>query len=149
MLKRLLTVCALLLAFAHPALANDEQAATELFARYVAADANYDPAVADMYAADADICNWRKYPNGKTQKLCFKAADYKALIVKSMPQAKATGDSNSFTDVTYTVLKEGGVRINATRYNHLKKYSSPIELHVAPNAAGVWEIKREYSVSQP
>ncbi len=122
--------------------------AKALFDRYVKLQRAFDPAAADLYADDAVIRNKRIYPTGQVRELTFPAAQYKALIRQSMPLAKAQGDTNSYSDITFT--NEGsGVRIRATRFSNLKKYSSPISLLVAPGMDGRWLIREELSESRP
>lgn len=125
--------------------ANDAEA---LFDRYVKLERAFDPAAADLYADDAVIRNKRTYPNGQVRELTFPAAQYKTLIRQAMPLAKAQGDTNAYSDITFT--NEGfGVRIRATRFSNLKKYSSPISLLVAPGKDGRWLIREELSESKP
>ena len=113
--------------------ATDE--AKALFDRYVKLEHAFDPAAADLYADDAVIKNKRAYPNGQVRELTLSAAQYKALIKQAMPLAKARGDTNTYSDITFT--REGtGIRIRAARFSNLKKYSSPISLLVAPSSDG-------------
>jgi hypothetical protein len=108
----------------------------------------FDAAAADLYADDAVIKNKRTYPNGQVRELTLPAAQYKSLIRQAMPLAKARGDTNSYSDVIFT--SEGsGVRIRATRFSNLKKYSSPISLLMTPQPDGRWLIREELSESQP
>jgi hypothetical protein len=126
--------------------ATDE--AKALFDRYVKLEQAFDPAAADLYADEAVIKNKRTYPNGQVRELTLPAAQYKSLIRQAMPLARARGDTNSYSEITFT--KEGsGVRIRATRFSNLKKYSSPISLLVAPGADGGWLIHEEVSESRP
>jgi hypothetical protein len=124
------------------------EAAKALFDRYVKLEAAFDPGAADLYADDAVIKNKRTYPDGQVREMALPAAQYKSLIRQAMPLAKARGDTNSYSEITFA--NEGsGVRIRATRYSHLKKYSSPISLLVAPGAGGRWLIREELSESRP
>ncbi|NNF95661.1 MAG: hypothetical protein HKM94_01880, partial [Halobacteria archaeon] len=122
--------------------------AKTVFYRYVKLEHNFDPAVTDLYANDALIKNKRTYPTGQVKELTIPAPQYKALIQRVMPLAKVRGDTNSYTEVTFS--EEGpGVRIRATRFSNLKKYSSPITLLVAPDASGQWLIREEITESKP
>lgn len=124
-----------------------EEART-LFDRYVKLEAAFDAGAADLYADDAVIKNKRTYPDGQVRELTLPAAQYKSLIRQAMPLAKARGDTNSYSEITFA--NEGaGVRIQAIRYSHLKNYSSPISLLVAPDSGGRWLIREELSESQP
>jgi hypothetical protein len=130
------------------AFAAAEEEAKSIFDLYIQLEHAFDAAVADLYADDALIKNKRTYPNGQVKELSLPASQYKALLRQAMPLAKTRGDTSSYSAVTYT--KEGsGVRIRATRFSNLKKYSSPISLLVAPDERGQWLIREELSESQP
>lgn len=122
--------------------------ARKLFERYISLAEAFDPAAADLYEDAALIKNKRTYPNGKIEERTIPAPQYKDLIRQIMPVAKARGDLNKYTKVKYSI--EGDrVRINATRYSVLKKYSSPFSLLVGPGPEGHWLIYEEISESRP
>jgi hypothetical protein len=122
--------------------------AKALFGRYVQLERAFDPTAADLYADDAVIKNKRIYPNGQIRELTLAGTQYKALIRQAMPLAKARGDTNSYSNVTFT--EEGsGVRIRATRFSDLKKYASPLSLLVGAGVNGQWLIREELSESRP
>jgi hypothetical protein len=76
------------------------------------------------------------------------APAYKLLIRQAMPLAKQRGDTSTYSDVKFT--QEGDmVRVTASRYSNLKKYSSPLSLLVGLNKEGVWLIYEELSESRP
>jgi len=76
------------------------------------------------------------------------ATQYKALIRQTLPLAKLRGDTNTYSEVSFS--NEGSnVRIRATRFSNLKKYSSPISLLVAPDDTGRLLIYEELSESRP
>lgn len=122
--------------------------ARAVFERYEQLERSFDPAAADLYADDAVIKNKRTYPNGQVRELVMPAPQYKALIRQAMPVAKDRGDTSSYSEVIFKV--EGvGIRILATRFSNLKKYSSPISFLVVPNGTGQWLIREELSESHP
>jgi hypothetical protein len=122
--------------------------ARRLFDRYVALGAAYDVAVADLYADSAFIKNTRRYPDGQSRSMTMPALTYKTLIRQIMPQAKAAGDLSTYSDVKF--IPDGArVRIEATRYSELKKYSSPFVLVVGPSDSGAWQILEEVGESRP
>jgi len=149
--RRLVFALALAFAWGAPtglAFAQGTDAAKALFDKFTQLERNFDPAAADLYADDALIRNKRRYPDGQVRELTLPADQYKALIRQAMPLAKARGDTSSYSAVTFT--NEGpGVRIQATRFSHLKKYSSPLSMLVAPGAGGTWLIREELSESRP
>ena len=122
--------------------------ARALFERYVSLGHAFDPAVADLYSDSAVIRNKRFYPTGQERVLTMPAPQYKALIRQAMPLAKARGDMSTYSEVKYTV-ERAGVRITATRFSELKRYSSPITLLVGPAEGEAWLILEEFSESRP
>ncbi len=121
--------------------------AKQVFASYVELERKFDPAVADLYADDAVIKNVRRYPDGTSRTMSLPAPTYKQLVRGAMPLAKERGDTNKYSDVGYR--EEGGkVRIVATRYSELKKYSSPLSMLVAKKD-DKWLIVEEISESKP
>jgi hypothetical protein len=124
------------------------QAARAIFAKYVALEHAFDPAVADLYSDDALIRNKRTYPTGQVREVTLPAPQYKALMRTAMPLAKVRGDTSEYSDCTY-MAEVRGVRIKCKRFSNLKKYTSPISLLVAPASTGRWHILEELSESQP
>jgi hypothetical protein len=128
--------------------ADPVAAATQLFTKYVNLERGYWPAVGELYADEAVIRNRRRYPSGEVRELTLTAAQYRGLLQQAMPIAKQRGDRSSYSDVTYT--PEGlNVRITATRFSELKRYSSPLSLLVGRRPDGRWMIYEELSESQP
>lgn len=127
--------------------ASPTDAAKRLFEEFVALGRAYDPAVADLYADDAVIMNRRTYQTGEVRDITVPAPKYKALLREVMPIAKAQGDRNTYSDVTFTPQGRR-VRITATRFSELKQYASPISLLVGPGPGGKWVIHEELSESR-
>lgn len=122
--------------------------AEQLFARYVALEQAFDPAVADLYTDHAVIRNRRRYPDGRVRTLEMPALRYKALIRTAMPLARANHDTSNYSNISYGA--EGHkVRITATRYSVRKRYSSPLSLLAERTGDGSWRISEELSESRP
>src|SRR5687767_6337225 len=119
--------------------------ATQLFERYVALEAKFDPAIADLYADDVMIKNTRRYPDGTSRTMSLPAPTYKELIRTSMPTAKARGDTNQYSGMTSKV-EDGKLRVTAIRYSDLKKSYSPLSLLIGQRS-GRWLIIEELSES--
>ena len=134
--------------FSGVALAGPVDEAKALFERHTALGATFDPAAADLYADDALIRNKRTYPTGQVRELTMPAPQYKELIRSVMPLAKARGDYNTYSEISFTE-EPPGVRIKANRFSVLKKYHSPISMLVAPDSSGRWVIREELSESRP
>jgi len=122
--------------------------AKELFGQYAKLERAFDPAVADLYSDQAVIRNKRNYPDGNVRTMELPAPKYKELIRGAMPTAKAMGDYSTYSDVTYA-WEGQNIRVLATRYSELKKYSGQLSLLVAHQEGGAWLIIEELSESQP
>ena len=122
--------------------------AEQLWSRYVALEAAFDPTVADLYADDAVIRNRRTYPTGEVREATVPAAQYKLLVRQAIPLAKARNDLSRYSGCTYAA--EGGrVRVACARYSVLKNYTAPMSLLVGPGPGGGWLIFEELSESRP
>lgn len=126
---------------------RNDTPAQALFRRYMALEAAFDPALADLYADDALIENLRQMPDGSTRTLRLPAPQYKALLRTALPLAKLRDDRNRYRDLRFTADGDG-VRIDVERESLLKRYRSPLRLRVAPDNDGVWRIVEEYSRSR-
>jgi hypothetical protein len=119
-----------------------------IFNRYSEQEAAFDAAIADLYADSAIIKNRRSYPDGSVRELTMPAPRYKQMVRSVMPLAKARGDYNTYSGVTFH--QEGAaVRVTALRYSMLKKYTSPLSLLFVRSSAGAWLIQEELSESRP
>lgn len=122
--------------------------ARDLFTRWSEKAGAFDASVADLYAADAKIENKRIYPEGTSRVTTVTGSNYQRMLRMAMPLAKVRGDTSTYSDVKYA--EEGkNVRMTATRFSNLKKYSSPITLVVGPGPADAWVILEESSESKP
>ena len=124
--------------------------AEQLWNRYVALEAAFDPAVADLYADDALIRNRRTYPTGEVREATVPAAQYKMLVRQAIPIAKARNDISRYSGCMFTPRgQQERVRIVCSRYSVLKDYTSTIALLVGPGPSGAWMIFEELSESRP
>ncbi len=128
--------------------ATPQEKAADLFSRYQSLGRAFDPTVADLYSDDATITNRRTYPTGEVREISLPAEQYKELLRTAMPLAKTRGDTNTYSDIVYTV-EGSNVRVAATRFSDLKKYSSKLTLVVGPDSSGNWQILEEHSESRP
>ena len=122
--------------------------AEQLWNRYVALEAAFDPAVADLYADDAVIRNRRTYPTGEVREATVPAAQYKVLVRQAIPLARARNDISRYSGCTYAA-EATRVRVACARFSTLKNYTSPISLLVGPGPGGGWLIFEETSESRP
>jgi hypothetical protein len=122
--------------------------AQAIFDKYQLLEHSFDPALADLYCDSALIRNTRRYPNGHARTIEIPAGKYKQLIRASLPAARASGDYSSYSNVSF--VPEGpNVRVIATRYSVLKKYSSPMSLLVGSCGGTGWGVLEEIGESQP
>lgn len=122
--------------------------AKKLFTDYTTLAKNFDPGIADLYSDQAKIENTRIYPDGNKRTMKLDPKEYKALLKKVMPIAKARADTSIYSEVKY-VEAAPNVTITASRFSTLKKYSSPVTIVVGPESDGVWRILDETSESKP
>ena len=71
----------------------DENSVKEFFQEYIGMGENFDTSIADLYLDSAIIRNLRRYPNGSEKSMQLTGVQWKALITKVMPVAKARGRS--------------------------------------------------------
>jgi hypothetical protein len=150
---RLARLVVLLLALGPAAEAADgapsEEDAGKFFARYVALSDAFDPAVAELYADRAVIRSVRRYPHGLERAIELGGVEWKAMVLKAMPLAKAHNDRSQFKDPSFQP-QAGGIKISAQRYSLRKCYLDPnYYMVVARSATGGLEIIEEYSETQP
>lgn len=131
-----------------PALAQTAEQARTFFYRYQSGERAFDPDVADLYCETALVRNTRIYPDGRRRVIEIPAPRYKSLVRSAMPIAQARGDYITYSEVKYA--QEGkAIRVTATRYSVLKKYSSPISLLIGACNGNGWSILEEISESRP
>ena len=131
-----------------PPSADARAMAERLWNRYVALEAAFDPAVADLYADDAVIRNRRTYPTGEVREAAVPAPQYKTLVRQAIPLAKEKNDISRYSACTYAA-ESARVRIVCARFSVLKNYTAPISLLVGPGPGGGWLIFEELSESRP
>lgn len=127
---------------------QDTKQAKEFFKKFSTLEAAFDSAVLNLYADQAILCNRRRYPNDATKAFTFSGKQYKDLVRRVLPLAKARGDKNRYSEIKYTAEKTG-VRIMAKRYSLLKKYTSPISYLVKPDTKKKWLIYEGNSELRP
>ena len=121
--------------------------AQKIFKQFVDLERAYDSSQAELFAPTATIRDTRVYQDGQSKTLSWTGDNYKQIIKAQLPVAKARGEQIQYSQVAYA--REGNnVRVKCIRYNALRKFSSPLELLIAPNGKG-WKIVEESLQSQP
>jgi len=130
-----------------PLSAETTAAAKSFFERYEKLARDFDPAVIDLYADTANIKNTRRMPDGTSRDMALTGTAYKNLLRQILPTAKERGDTSKYSEIKYQA-EGAGIRITATRYSDLKKYSSPFSLLIKQQDSQ-WLILEEISESRP
>jgi hypothetical protein len=119
------------------------------FEKYQALDAAYDPAFIELYTDRSQIQTLRRYPHGLERKFQIPGAQWKLLLKKALPVAKARGDRSEYLNPRYE-QKGNYLRIRATRYSILKCYNDEaFYLDIERGSNSVLYIKNMYLETQP
>lgn len=147
-LSALLGLCLIFLAL--PANSEDTAItdAKNFFKLYSEQERNFDPSMADLYAPTATIKDVRIYQDGQNQTLTWTGESYKQIIRAQMPVAKARGEQNLYSQISYQ-KEPNGIRIKCNRYCSQKKFAAPMELLISSAARGGYKITEAYYQSQP
>ena len=128
--------------------AADENA-DEFFQRYIDLGEKFDVNVASMYSDAAKIHTYRVYPHGLERTMELTGTQWKQLIVKVMPLAKAKNDKSTFSNIK--ISKYGtGYKIRADRYSDRKCYTDKgYYMVIEPDANKSFHVIEEYIETQP
>lgn len=109
----------------------------------------FDPEVANLYTDASKIKALRRYPGGADRVIEIAGAQWRSMLVSSMPLAKSKGDLSRFTNIR--VESEGDrVRVTADRYSALKCYTDKnYYMLVAKDPTGRLYVAEEYFENQP
>lgn len=92
------------------------------FEKYVQLSDNFDPAVSKLYSNKARIHSQRIYPFGvKKRNAELSGSQWKKIVEKAMPIAKAKNDRSSFTNINIS-KQNNTFKIKADRYSLAKCY---------------------------
>ncbi|MGR0305825.1 hypothetical protein [Acinetobacter beijerinckii] len=121
----------------------------EFFNHYITLGDNFDPALADLYSDSAKIQTYRKYPHGLERSMELTGLQWKMLINKLMPIAKANDDRSKFSNIKIIPLDKK-YKIKADRYSTQKCYTdNGYYMMVGSKESGELEIIEEYMETQP
>lgn len=128
---------------------NAEETPRDLFSEYIRLGDAFDPAVVDLYDDSAQILAYRVYPHGLERNMELTGAQWKELVRKVMPMAKAKNDRSTFSNLAITEI-EGGFKIKADRYSVRKCYTDTgYYMVVKPAKNGKLAIFKEYLETKP
>jgi hypothetical protein len=128
--------------------ALDVQEGQRFFARYVALGNSYNPSIGTLYADSAAIKTTRRYPTGQIRSLELTGAQWKTLLQRVLPLAKAQGDRSEFKNVRFEAVGDD-IRVKAHRYSVRKCYWDRGYYMVIQRTAAGLQIVEEYSETQP
>lgn len=119
-----------------------------LFQRYVALEQAFDPALADLYADEAQIVNMKRGANGRQVTVPLPAPQYRQLLLHAMTIARERGDKHIYSELRFT-REERGVRVTGLRISLQEKTSSPVSILFGPARDGRWGVLEEVVLSGP
>jgi hypothetical protein len=144
-----LLMVASLVAVSVSADSTDTKVARAFFAKYVELGDAYDEKVATLYADNAAIRTYRRYPHGLERAMELSGTQWKTLIVKAMPVAKAQADKSTYSDIEISTTGSK-VKIKAKRYSVRKCYTDTGYFMVIERQTnGEYLIVEEYFETQP
>lgn len=142
------TLLALLILFSGKAVANAETPEA-FFKRFAETGQRFDPAVADLYADNALIKAYRRYPHGLERSMEMSGTEWKALVRKVMPVARSKNDKSTYTNVRFAP-RGSQVKISADRYAVRKCYTDPAYyLVIEKRADSTYTVVEEYFETVP
>lgn len=122
----------------------------EFFNKSIELSNSFDVAVVDLYSDNAIIKTYRRYPFGMNREMAMTGAQWKELVIKTMPLAKMKNDRSTFSDIKITIIDKNKAKIKANRYSNLKCYTDTGYYVIAERQAdGNYLIIEEYSETQP
>ena len=128
---------------------TDTKAARAFFTKYVELGDRYDEKVANLYSDGAVIRTYRRYPHGLERAMELSGSQWKALLVKAMPLAKAQADRSTYSNVEVSVTGPKA-KIKANRYSVGKCYTdTEYFMVIERQSSGAYLIVEEYSETQP
>jgi len=127
----------------------DVSSAETFFQDYIEMGGNFDASIANLYLDSATIKNLRRYPNGLEKSMQLTGRQWKGIVTKVMPVAKAKGDKSTFSQITISINGKRA-KIKANRFSNLKCYTDKgyfMIIELQPD--NKYQIIEEYMESQP
>jgi hypothetical protein len=119
------------------------------FKNYVQLGGKFDSKVTELYSDQALIHAYRVYPHGLERSMEFSGVQWKQLLTKVMPAAKAQNDKSTFSNIVVAEV-EGGYKIKADRYSVRKCYTDTgYYMVIKPASNGGFKIFEEYMETKP
>lgn len=126
-----------------------EADARAFFDRYIELGEAYDADLANLYSDEAVIKASRQYPDGSRRTMQLSGSQWKSLIEKVMPLAKAQEDRSTYSNIEVEIRADQA-KISADRYSERKCYrDTGYYMIIERQASGDYRIVEEYSETQP
>ena len=127
----------------------DVGSAKAFFQDYVEIGENFDSSIANLYLDSATIRNLRRYPNGLEKSMQLTGKQWKGIVTKVMPVAKARNDKSTFSKITISIDGKRA-KIKANRFSNLKCYTDRgYFMIIERQPDNKYQIIEEYMESQP
>lgn len=128
---------------------HTEEEPLVFFDEYVQLENEFNPEIISLYSDDALIHAYRVYPHGLERSMQLSGTQWKQLLTRIMPLAKAQNDKSNYSNITATEII-GGYRIRADRYSVRKCYTDTgYYIVVKSSESGNLKIHEEYMETQP
>lgn len=145
MLRMFIVVCTAFLTISSQGAESESiKQAQRVFDAYVVLGDTFDPKAVDLYSDAARIQMKIVSADGSVRELAIPTAQFKKIVREAMPVARDRGDTNTFSEVKYSV-EGNAVRITMKRYSVMNKYTVPHSMLVAQGESGEWKIVEELS----
>ena len=127
-----------------------ENAARELFGRYVALHRACDPAVLDLFAVDAGITWAEIHPTtGRVRLAEIPLHQYSRALRQRLAQDKAAGRCGVFSTPTFALMNDGSVWVETSQTVGSGRFQLPLRLRVGPHGRRAWRILEERAGQRP
>lgn len=118
--------------------------ARAVFERLVSLEAEYDPALGDLYSEDGVIVETRDEPGNPVRRNReIPARRYRAALPTALGLAAKAGERFSHDDVSVQHLGPGWVAVRTLRSSSRARRAGPYELLIRRDADGAWRICKE------
>lgn len=131
------------------ALDSEARKIEDFFLQSVKLAHNFDPAITDLYSDTARIRATRLYPNGQKREMELSGAQFKTILMQSLPLAKSSDDKDYFSNMV--ISRVGRLhRIKADRYSSSKCYTDfGFYTDVEQQTDGSYKIVEALAETQP
>lgn len=117
--------------------------ARAVFERLVSLEADYDPALGELYSEDGVIVESRTEAGSVRRDREIPARRYRAALPGALTLAQKAGERFSHQDVSVQHLGPGWVAVRTLRSSSRARRAGPYELVIRRDPDGAWRICKE------